>query len=333
MERRHFLGGLTGAMAAAVTLGVADPLGWRRAQAQGKAGSQAPTRLLVGATTGGGTDIVARALAIELSQRLGKQVVVDNRPGAAGNIAAQACATAAPDGNTLLLCYTSHAINAALYEKPPFDPVRDFTPLAQVAAIPSFLVASPTLPVNDVKELIALARAQPGKLNIAIAGLGSANQIGGEMLKLDGGVDIVSVPYKGTGPAMADVMAGQIELTFAGIASGQALVKAGKLKALGVTSARRLAEFPDVPAISEAIPGYQWNAWYGLLGPAGMDPELAAQIAAAARDSLGSAGMKARFAAEGIQPVGSQPAEFAAFIADETARFGKVIRAAGLKPE
>jgi len=321
-QRRTFLTAVAAASVAAAG-------GWRVARAQ----PGTPVRLLVGATPGGGTDIVARALAQELSRRLGRQVVVENRPGAAGNIAAQACATSAPDGNTLLLSYTSHAINATLYPKLPFDPVKDFTALSQVARIPAFLVAGPTLKVNDVRELIALAKSQPGKLNIAIAGLGSANHIGGEMLKLDAGLDIVSVPYKGTGPAMTDVMAGQIDLTFAGIASGQALVKAGKLKALGVTSASRLAAFPDVPAIAETIPGYSWNSWYGLFGPAGMDRRQVDEIASAARESLDSPEMKERFATEGIVPVGSTPAEFSAFVIDEIARFGKVVKAAGMKPE
>ena len=166
---------------------------------------QPSVKLLVGATPGGGTDIVARALAIEMTARLGAQFVVENRGGAAGNIAAQAVARSAPDGNTLLLSYTSHAINPSLYPSMPFDAVKDFTPLSGIASLPAILVARPSLKANNIKELIALAKAEPGKLNMAIAGLGSANHLAGEILKRDADIDIVSVPYKGTGPALADV--------------------------------------------------------------------------------------------------------------------------------
>ena len=249
--------------------------------------AQQVTRLLVGATPGGGTDIVARALAQELTTRLGHQFIVENRPGAAGNIAALAVAKAPTDGSTLLLSYTSHAINASLYPNLPFDPQKDFTPLAGIASLPAILIARPTLPANDVRELIALARREPGKLNVAIAGLGSANHLAGEMLKRDAGIDIVGVPYKGTGPAIADVVAGQIDLAFAGVATVQQLVKARRLKALGVTSEKRLAAFPDVPAVAEVLPGYAYSSWYGLFGPAQMPAPLVARIADAARPPFG----------------------------------------------
>ncbi|CAN5118000.1 tripartite tricarboxylate transporter substrate binding protein [soil metagenome] len=295
--------------------------------------STTPTRLLVGATPGGGTDIVARALALELSRRVGRQFIVDNRPGAAGNIAANSTAKSTADGSTLLLSYTSHAINATLYPTLPFDPVADFTPISEIASQPAFLIATNSLKANTMRELIALGKAQPGKLNIASAGRGSANHLGGEMLKIDAGIDMVSVPYKGTGPVIADVLAGQIELCFAGIASAQALVKSGKLKVLGVSSAKRLAAFPDIPAIAETIPGYEWSSWYGLFGPAKMDKTQVATLAAAVRDSIGSAEMKERFDQDGLVAVGSSPDEFAAFVKSEIARWGKVVKASGAKPE
>jgi len=295
--------------------------------------AQQVTRLLVGATPGGGTDIVARALAQELTTRLGHQFIVDNRPGAAGNIAALAVAKAPTDGSTLLLSYTSHAINASLYSNLPFDPQKDFTPLAGIASLPAILIARPTLQANDVRELIALAKREPGKLNVAIAGMGSANHLAGEMLKRDAGIDIMGVPYKGTGPAIADVVAGQIDLAFAGVATVQQLVKAKRLKALGVTSEKRLAAFPDVPAVAEVLPGYAYSSWYGLFGPAQMPAPLVARIADAARAALGSELMRERFRDEGLVPMGTGPDEFGAFVRSEITRWGKVVAATGAKPE
>ena len=291
------------------------------------------TRLLVGATPGGGTDIVARAIALELGRRLDRPFIVDNRPGAAGNIAALATAKAEPDGQTLLLSYTSHAINASLYDNLPFDPVKDFTPISQIASSPAMLVARPSFKATNVAELIALAKAQPGKLNVAVAGIGSANHLAGEMLRRDAGIDIVGVPYKGTGPAIQDVVAGQIDLVFAGVATVQSLIKGGRLKALAVTSPRRLPAYPDVPAISEVLPGYEYNSWYGLFGPARMPRELVDRLAGAARAALASPEMARRLADEGLVPVGSTPAEFQQFVAAEIVRWGKVVAATGAKPE
>jgi tripartite-type tricarboxylate transporter receptor subunit TctC len=294
---------------------------------------QVAARLMVGATPGGGTDIVARALAIEMGKRLGRQVIVDNRPGAAGNIAALATAKAAPDGATLLLSYTSHAINASLYPSLPFDPIKDFTPLSQIASSPAILVARPDFKAKDVKEAIALAKASPGKINIAIAGMGSANHLAGEMLKRDAGIDIVSVPYKGTGPALTDVMGGQIDLVFAGVATVQQLIKGKRLKALAVTSLKRLPEFPDVPAIAEVLPGYEYSSWYGLFGPANMAPALAAQYAKAAQEAVASPEMQKHLKEEGMVAVGSSAPEFDRFVRSEIDRWGKVVAATGAKPE
>ncbi len=302
--------------------------GTAMAQAQAQA-----TKLLVGATPGGATDIVARAIALELGKRLDRTFIVDNRPGAAGNIAALATAKAEPDGHTLLLSYTSHAINASLYDNLPFDPVKDFTPISQIASSPAMLVARPSFKANNVAELIALAKHQPGKLNLAVAGIGSANHLAGEMLKRDAGIDIVGVPYKGTGPAIQDVVAGQIDLVFAGVASVQSLIKGGRLKALGVTSPKRLPTFPDVPAIAEVLPGFEYSAWYGLFGPAKLPKDIVDKLAAAARAALVSPEMARRLADEGLVPVGSTPLEFQKFVAAEIVRWGKVVTATGAKPE
>lgn len=293
----------------------------------------APVRILVGAPAGGSTDTLARTLATELGRLLGRTVVVENRPGAGGNIAADAVAKAAPDGNTLLMSFTSHAINASLYPSLPFDPIRDFTPLTCVATSPSVLVAHPSLPARDVRELIALAKAQPGKLNFAIGAVGSSLHLAGDAFKMQSGAYIVNIPYRGTAPALQDVLAGQVELMFAAVGNAQAQIRAGKLKALGVTSAKRLPSFPDVPAIAEVLPGYESSAWFGLFGPGQMNAELARRISDAARQAIASPDVKRRLEAEGAVPVGNSPEEFARFVQSEIPRWAKVVKFAGAKPE
>ena len=292
-----------------------------------------PVRILVGAPPGGSTDTLARTLATELGRQLGRTVVVENRAGAGGNIAAEAVAKAAPDGNTLLMSFTSHAINASLYPQLPFDPVRDFTPLTCVATSPSVLVANPSLPVRDVKELIALARAKPGKLNFAIGAIGSSLHLAGDAFKMQSGVYIVNIPYRGTAPAIQDVLAGQVELMFAAVGNAQAQVRAGKLRALGVTSPKRLPAFPDVPAIAEVLPGYESSAWFGLFGPGRMDPALARRISDAARQAIASPDVRRRLENEGSIPVGNAPEEFAGFVQSEITRWAKVVKFSGAKPE
>ena len=292
-----------------------------------------PMRILVGAPSGGSTDTLARALASELGRLLGKTVIVENRPGAGGNIAAEAVAKSAPDGNTLLMSFTSHAINATLYPSLPFDPVRDFTPLTCVATSPSLLVAHPSVPAKDVLELIALAKAKPGQLNFAIGAVGSSLHLAGELFKMQSGTFIVNIPYRGTAPAIQDVIAGQVELMFAAIGNAQAQVKAGRLKALGVTSATRLAAFPGVPAIAEALPGYESSAWFGLFGPARMSPELARRVSNAARQAIATPEVRRRLDAEGAVPVGNSPEEFSRFVQGEIQRWAKVVKFSGARPE
>jgi tripartite-type tricarboxylate transporter receptor subunit TctC len=301
--------------------------------AAGASAQTQPTRILVGAPAGGSTDTLARTLASELARLLGKAVIVENRPGAGGNIAAEAVAKAAPDGNTLLMSFTSHAINASLYPSLPFDPVKDFTPLTCVATSPSVLVAHPSVPAKDVRELIALAKAKPGKLNFAIGSVGSSLHLAGDLFKMQSGVFIVNIPYRGTAPAIQDVIAGQVELMFAAIGNAQAQVKAGRLKALGVTSARRLAAFPNVPAIAEALPGYESSAWFGLFGPARMPPDLAKRVSDAARQAIATPEVRRRLDAEGAVPVGNSPEEFSRFVQDEIQRWARVVKFSGAKPE
>ena len=292
-----------------------------------------PVRLLVGAPPGGSTDTLARTLATEMGRLLGRIMLVENRAGAGGNIAAEAVANASPDGNTLLMSFTSHAINASLYPSLPFDPVKDFTPLTCVATSPSILVANPALPVKDVRELIALAKAKPGKLNLAIGAIGSSLHLAGDAFKMQSGAYIVNIPYRGTAPALQDVLAGQVELMFAAIGNAQAHIRAGKLKALGVTSLKRLPAFPDVPAIAEVLPGYESSAWFGLFGPGRMDPALARRLSDAARQAIGSPEVRRRLETEGAVPVGNSPDEFARFVQAEITRWSRVVKFSGAKPE
>lgn len=296
-------------------------------------GSTPPMRILVGAPPGGTTDTMARTLATELGRLLGRNVLVENKPGAGGNLAADAVAKATPDGNTLLMSFTSHAINASLYPSLPFDPERDFTPLTMVSTSSALLVAHPSLPVKDVRELIALAKRNPGRLNFAIGALGSSVHLAGDAFKMMSGTYIVNIPYKGTAPAIADVIAGQVEMMFANIGNAQAHIKAGKLKALGVTSPRRNPSFPDVPAIAEVLPGYQSSAWFGLFGPAKMSPELTRRLSDAARQAIQSPEVKKRIEFEGATPVGNSPEEFSKFVGEEIVRWAKVVKYSGAKPE
>lgn len=295
--------------------------------------AQPPIRILVGAPAGGTTDTMARTLAQALGLQLGRTVLVDNKAGAGGNLAADAVAKAAPDGNTLLMSFTSHAINASLYSHLPFDPVKDFTPLTMVSTSPSVLVAHPKLPVNSVAELIALAKTKPGQLNFAIGAMGSSLHLAGDAFKMKAGVFIVNIPYRGTAPAVQDVLAGQVDLMFAAVGNVQAHIKAGKLKALGVTSARRLSAFPDVPAIGETLPGYESSAWFGLFGPARMSPELSKSLSDAARAAVQTAQVRRRIESEGASPVGNSPEEFSRFVSHEIVRWKAVVQYAGAQAE
>lgn len=301
--------------------------------AQAQTTANAPVRILVGAPAGGTTDTMARALAQALGQQLGRTVLVENKPGAGGNLAADMVAKAPADGNTLLMSFTSHAINASLYPSLPFDPIKDFTPLTMVSSSPSILVAHPSLPVKNVAELVKLAKDKPGQLNFAIGALGSSLHLAGDSFKMKAGVFIVNIPYRGTAPAVQDVLAGQVELMFAAVGNAQAHIKAGKLRALGVTSPKRLPAFPDVPAIGETLPGYESSAWFGLFAPGRMNPELAKRLSDAARVAIQSPEVKRRIEMEGAVPAGNSPQEFAKFVESEIVRWRTVVQYSGAKPE
>ena len=292
-----------------------------------------PIRILVGAPAGGSTDTMARTVAHAMGQQLGRPVVVENRPGAGGNLAAEAVARATPDGQTLLMSFTSHAINASLYPRLSFDPVKDFTPLTMVSTSPSVLVAHPSLPANNVAELVSLAKSKPGQLNFAIGALGSSLHLAGEAFKLKAKVFIVNIPYRGTAPAVQDVLAGQVDLMFAAVGNVQQHIRAGKLKALGVTSPQRLPALPDVAPIADTLPGFESNAWFGLFGPAKLSPEIARTWSDAARAAVHSPEVRRRIEAEGATAVGNSPQEFARFVVTDIARWREVVKFSGAKPE
>jgi tripartite-type tricarboxylate transporter receptor subunit TctC len=291
-----------------------------------------PIKLLVGASAGGTTDTMARTIAEPLSTLFGQPVLVENRPGAGGNLAAEAVARAAPDGYTLLVSFTSHTINATLYPKLPFDPVADFSPIAMISTVPSLLVGNPKLPAKDLAELIALAKQKPGKLTIGIGGIGSSLHLAGDRFKMMAGLDILNVPYKGTAPALTDVLGGQVDLMFISLVTGSAQVQAGNLRAYGVTSAARQPSFPDLPAIGEAVPGFESEAWFGVFGPAKLPDAIVGKLNQAILGALKDPRMRERLMQEGAIPAALTPAEFGKFVREDIERWAPVVRSSGAKP-
>ena len=293
-----------------------------------------PIRILVGVTPGGTTDTLARFLATELAKDFGQPVLVENRAGAGGNIAAEAVAKAAADGYTLLFVNTSHSVNMGLYgEKVPYDAVRDFTPITQVSTGPAVLVAALDFPAKDAREVVALARAQPGRLNFAIGGLGTSIHMAGELFKMTAGVDIVNIPYKGSTPALMDVMGGQVKLMFAAVINAVPQIKAGKVKALGVTGSARIPALPDTPTIAESLPGFESTAYFGLLAPARLPRDLLVRLHASAVKAALTGELRARLEPDGARVVASTPEEFAAFLAADVDKWRRVVKATGAKPE
>lgn len=291
-----------------------------------------PIRLLVGAPPGGTTDTIARAIAAPMAETLKQPVLVENRPGAGGNIAADQVAKAAPDGYTLLVSFSSHTINASLYPKLPYDPVADFTPITKIATVPSLLVGNPKLPVADLKALIALAKAKPDKLTFGIGGIGSSVHLAGEKFKLMTGTRILNVPYKGTAPALTDVLGGQVDLMFISFVTGAEQVKSGNLRAYGVTTAHRLPAFPDLPAIGEVVPGFESTAWFGVFGPAKLPPAVTDKLHTVIVKALTDPALRERLQNEGAVPVGDTPGEFAAFVKDDIERWAPIVKASGATP-
>lgn len=290
-------------------------------------------RLIVGQSPGGATDIVARLTAQKLSENVRQSVIVENRTGAAGSIGANFVAKSAPDGYTLLVISSSYAINPSLYQNLPFDPVKDLAPVSLIAEAPFLLVVHPSLPAHSVRELIALAKAKPNQLNFASGGNGSSGHLAGELFKYLAGIQLVHVPYKGAGPALVDVMTGQVHMTFGSVLSSLQHVRSGRLRALGVTSARRSSALPELPTVAEAgVKGYRRTTWYGLLAPAATAPGLITRISDEIRKAVNSEDVKKRILTDGAEPEGSSAGEFREFLAAEMKTAHDIAQRAGLTP-
>ncbi|MGH8619801.1 MAG: Bug family tripartite tricarboxylate transporter substrate binding protein [Burkholderiales bacterium] len=290
-----------------------------------------PIRLIVPFPPGGGNDTVARAVGQELAKPLGQQVVIDNRPGAGGALGAELAAKAPPDGHTLFLAgVASHGINPALNPKLPYDPIRDFAPVSLLASAPLILVVHPSLPARSVKELIALAKAKPGALNYASNGPGSSSHMAGELFKLSTRTDLVHIPYKGLSPALTDLMSGQVQIMFSSAVAMLPQVKAGRLRGLATTGAKRPAAIPDLPTVAEAgVPGYETGSWYGIVAPAGTPPDIVNRLSAEMQKIVRQPAIQERFNAEAASPVGSTPQEFVTHLQREKERWTKVVKATG----
>jgi len=294
-----------------------------------------PIRLVVPFVPGGSTDFIARIMGQKLDEALGQQVIVENRAGAGGNIGLDYVAKSPPDGYTLIFGHVgTFGFGPSLYQKLPYDPVRDFAPIVLFAMVPNMLVVHPSLPARNVKELVALAKARPGRINYGSSGNGSASHLATEYFKLLSKTDITAIPYKGTGPLVTDVIAGEISLTITGVPPLYPHVQSGRLRALGVGSTKRLSLLPDLPTIAEAgVPGYESSTWFGPLAPARTPREIVVRLNAELMKILQRPDIRSRFAAEGVEGLGSTPEEFGAYIKAEIERWGRVIKAAGIAPQ
>jgi len=292
-----------------------------------------PIKIVVPFPPGGATDILARAIGFELQKTWGQSVIIENKPGAGGNTGADLVAKSVPDGYTLIMgTVGTHAINMSLYAKMPYDAVKDFEPVVLVAGVPNLLVVHPSVNAKNVSELTALAKAQPGKLNVASSGNGTSIHLAAELYKQMAGVDIVHVPYKGSSPAVADLLGGQVQMMFDNMPVSLPHVKAGKLRALAVTSMTRSSALPDVPTMDEeGLKGFNATSWFGLLAPAGTPRDIVAKLNAASVKALASAEMRERLAAQGADPVGNTPDQFAAFIKAEIDKWAKIVKASGAR--
>jgi tripartite-type tricarboxylate transporter receptor subunit TctC len=290
-----------------------------------------PIRFLVGQAPGGATDIVGRMAATKMSEVIGQNVLVENRTGAAGSIAASTVAKGAPDGYSVLVVSSSFAINPSLYANLPFDPQKDLAPISLLAEAPFLLVVHPSLPVKSVKELVALGRTRGDVLTYGSGGVGSSGHLAGALFETTAGVKFTHVPYKGAGQALVDLLGGQITFTFASMLSSGPHVKQQRLRVLGVTSRKRSSAMPQVPTIGEAgYPGYSTGSWYGLLGPAATPPAILARISQAAHKSVMSPEVRERMSGDGAEPIGSSPAEFQSYLGAEIAKWRKVVASIGL---
>jgi tripartite-type tricarboxylate transporter receptor subunit TctC len=320
--------GNTSHLAAAVLLAVTAGAAHGQANYPARA-----VRIIVPSSPGGGTDILSRVVSPGLSERLGQTVVVDNRPGAGSIIGNDVVAKAPPDGYTLLMGISTLAILPAMHKKLPYDAMRDLAPVTQVIAAPNILVTHPSMPVKTVKELLAFAKKRPGEINYGSAGLGTNPHLSMEHFLSMTGVKMVHVAYKGLGPAMVDLVAGQVQTAISTMLAGLPHVKSGRLRALATTGAKRSSSLPDLPTVAEAgVPGYEAVQWYGLFAPAKTPREIVNKLNEAMKGTLQSAAIKERLAADGTEAVGSSPEEFARFLRSETEKWGKVVRSAGIQP-
>jgi len=324
--KRQRVSVLCGALGAAFACG--------QAAAQSDAYPTRPIRMIVMYPPGGGVDLAARVIGQKLAEALGQQVIIDNRGGGGGNISMQLTAKAQPDGHTINMAGGAMAINHTLYRNQPFDTVRDFTPIVRVASTVYAMVASPGQNVRSVKELIALAKAQPGKVTFASAGVGAPPHLAAELLKMMAGVDMVHVPYKGTGPAIADVMGGQVNWMFSDALAAAPQIAAGKLRGMAVTSPKRFALVPDLPTMIEAgVPGFSATGWTALVGPAGIPRSIVNRLNAEVVKVLPLPEVKDKLAGDGSEFGRNTPEEFAVFLKEEIAKWGKVIKVSGAKVE
>jgi tripartite-type tricarboxylate transporter receptor subunit TctC len=293
-----------------------------------------PVRIVVPSPGGGGTDIIARALAQHLSKAMGQQFYVENRSGAGNMIGIESVARAAPDGATLLFVPSTLALNSVLYKKVTYDPVRDFAPITLAATTSNVLVVNTSLPVKSLADLIALAKQKPGELTYGTPGIGTSPHMSMELLKSMAGIELRHIPYRGTAPAVTDVISGQIAVTFANALTARPQVEAGNVRALAVSGPKRIEALPDIPPVAEAgVPGYEAMQWYGLLAPAGTPPEILTRLNAEVTKALGTADMKEKLATDGAEAVGTTSAAFAAFITSELDKWTRVARAANIQPQ
>ena len=290
-----------------------------------------PIRLITPAAQCGTTDLLARLFGAKLSEAFGQQVLVDNRASAAGVIAGELTARAAPDGYTLLLAYHQHTVNAALNPNLPYHPVNDFTPITQLTSAGLMLVVNPKAPVQNLAEFIQWTRNFQGALNFGSAGIGSGGHLAGELYKLMAGVKAEHIPYKGAGPAMADLIAGQYHFNFSGLQGSQVQVRAGRLRAIAVTTPKRLPSNPELPAMAEALPGFEVVGWYGVIGPANMPPPLVSRLHGELVKILNQPDVRGRIEADGSEPVGSSPEDFRRFMHADLNKWAKLVKESGAK--
>jgi tripartite-type tricarboxylate transporter receptor subunit TctC len=323
LPRRIFLHLAAGAAA----LPALSRFGWAQAY------PTRPVHWIVSFPPGGGTDITARIIGQYLSDSLGQQFIIENRPGAGGNVGMHSALSSAPDGYTIAFVGPNNAISATLYEKLPFDFIRDSVPVAGTMRLTNVMEVHPAFPARTLAEFIAYAKANPGKVNFASGGIGTSPHMSGELLKAMTGINIVHVPYRGAAPALTDVLAGQVPVLFDNLPSSIPHIRDGGLRPLGVTAAKRAPALPEVPTIAETVPGYEANVWYGIAAPKGTPPEIVEKLNRAVNAALADEKMQTRMAELGGEPMPMTPGEFGTLVANETEKWSKVIRAAGIKAE